>query len=113
MFALWKSREDLKDKRDLKSSIILITSIFWNAEREMESADQENGPQIACDERMLQDLLNSRTPLQYLSAIQDAKPTKEAADTAPFVASNAGTSALPQLAGESGGVLTQTEFRIT
>jgi hypothetical protein len=83
-----------------------------NAEREFEVADRENGPQTTCDERILEDLLNARTPLQYISAIHDAKPTDEA-DTAPVVVSDAELPALPQLIirdGESGGVLTQTEF---
>ena len=73
-------------------------------------ADQGSGPQIACDEGILQALVNARTPLEFLSAIQDAKPTEEA-DTAPVVVRDAELSALPQLillAGESGpgGVLT-------
>ncbi len=64
---------------------------------------------------IIQAFLDSRTPPEYLSAIQLAKPTEEA-DTAPVVVSDAELSALPQLiirAGESGGVLTQTEFQIT
>ncbi len=88
---------------------------FLNAEREFEVADRENGPQTACDERILEDLLNARTPLQYISAIHDIKPTDES-DTAPVVVSNAELPALPQLIirdGESGGVLTQTEFLVT
>jgi hypothetical protein len=36
----------------------------WNAEREFEVADRENGPQTACDERILEDFLHSRAPLQ-------------------------------------------------
>ncbi len=80
-------------------------------------ADQESGPQTAGDEPIIQDFLNynARTPLQCLSAIQDAKPTDEAITT-PVVVSDEELSALPQLiirAGESGGVLTQTEFQIT
>ena len=55
-----------------------------NAERKLEVADQGNGPQIACDERILQDLVNARTPDEYLSAIQDAKSTEDA-DTDPAV----------------------------
>ncbi len=50
-----------------------------------------------------------------MSAIHDAKPTDEA-DTAPVVVSDAKLQALPQLIirdGESGGVLTQTEFLVT
>ena len=78
-------------------------------------ADQESGPQTAGDEPIIQAFLDSRTPPEYLSAIQLAKPTEEA-NTAPVVVSDAELSALPQLiirAGESGGVLTQTEFQIT
>ena len=88
---------------------------FLNAERDLEAADQGNGPQIAGNERNLQDLLNARTTIQYLTVMQDAKPTEEA-DTAPVVVSDAELSELPQLiilAGESGGVLTQTKFQIT
>jgi hypothetical protein len=59
-----------------------------NAEREFEVADRENGPQTACDERILEGLLNFRTPLQFISAIHDAKPIDEA-DTAPVGASDA------------------------
>ena len=78
-------------------------------------ADQGTFPQTADDEPIIQAFLDSRTPPEYLSAIQLAKPTEEA-DTAPVVVSDAELSALPQLiirAGESGGVLTQTEFQIT
>ncbi len=76
-----------------------------NAERLFEVAYQENGQQNACDERILEDLLNARTALQYISTIHDAE-----ADTAPVVVmvSDAELQALPQLIlrdGESGGVL--------
>ena len=62
-------------------------------------------------------MLNARTPLEYISAIQDANPTNEA-DIAPrpVVASAGELSSLPQLIirpGESGGVLTRTEFVVT
>ena len=40
-------------------------------------------------------MLNARTPLQYISAIHDAKPTDEA-DTAPVVVPDAELPALPQ-----------------
>ncbi len=83
--------------------------------REFEVADRENGPQTACDERILEDLLRARTPLQYISAIHHAKPTEEA-DTAPVVVSDAELPALPKLIirdGESGRVLTQTKFLVT
>ncbi len=88
-----------------------------NAEHEFEEADQENGPQTACDERILEDLRNAtgRTPIQYISAIHDAKPTDEA-ETAPVVVSDAELPALPQLIildEERGGVLTQTDFLVT
>ncbi len=69
---------------------------FFNAECKFEVADRENGLQTACDEQILEDLLNARTPLQYISAIHDAKPTDEA-DTAPVVVSDAELPALPQL----------------
>jgi hypothetical protein len=78
-------------------------------------ADQKNGQQIARDERILEDLLNARTPLQYLSAIPDAKPNEEA-DTAPVVVSDEELPTLQQLiirAEESQSVLTHTEFQIT
>ena len=78
-------------------------------------ADQESFPQTADDEPIIQAFLDSRTPPEYLSAIQHAKPTEES-DTAPVVVSDAELWALPQLiirAGESGGVLTKTEFKIT
>ena len=71
--------------------------------------------QMACDdERLVTTIVNARTADEYLSAIQDAQPAEEA-DTAPVVASEADLPALPQLiirAGESGGVLTQSEFQI-
>ena len=92
-----------------------LTLTFFNAEFELDVADQESGPQTAGDEPIIQASLDSRTPQEYLSAIQHAKPTEEA-DTAPVLVSDAELSALPQLiirAGESGGVLTQTEFQIT
>lgn len=60
-------------------------------------------------------MLNSRTPLENISAIQDANPNEEA-DTAPqFVVAPAGElSSLQQpliiLSGESGGV-PHTEFQ--
>ena len=86
-----------------------------NAELELDVADQAPA-QIACDdERLVTTIVNARTPDDYLSAIQDAQPAEEA-DTAPVVASEADLPALPQLiirAGESGGVLTQSEFQIT
>ena len=62
-------------------------------------------------------MLNSRTPLENISAIQDANPNEEA-DTAPqFVVAPAGElSSLPPLIirpGESGGMLTQTEYVVS
>jgi hypothetical protein len=36
----------------------------WNAEREFKVADRENGLQTACDERIVEDFLHSRAPLQ-------------------------------------------------
>ncbi len=41
-----------------------IFKMTWNAEREFEVADRENDPQTACDERILEDFLHSRAPLQ-------------------------------------------------
>ena len=41
-----------------------MTLGLLNAEREFELAVRENGPQTACDERILEDFLNSRTPLR-------------------------------------------------
>ena len=72
---------------------------------------------MARDERIIQGLLNARTPHDCISAIQDSNPMDEA-DIAPqlFVASAVELSQLPQLIirpGESGGVLTRTEFQIS
>ena len=67
-----------------------------NAECKFDVADQGSGPQTACDESIIQDLLNARTPIQFLSAIQDAKPTEEA-DTAPVVVLDGKLPSLPQL----------------
>ena len=86
-----------------------------NAKLDLDVADQAPA-QIACDdERLVTTIVNARTADEYLTAIEDAQPAEEA-DMAPVVASEADLPALPQLiirAGESGGVLTQTEFRIT
>ena len=86
-----------------------------NAELDLDVADQAPA-QIACDdERLVSTIVNARTADEYLTAIEDAQPAEEA-DIAPVVASEADLPALPQLiirAGERGGVLTQTEYRIT
>ena len=85
-----------------------------NAELDLDVADQAPA-QIACDdERLVTTIVNARTADEYLTAIEDAQPAEEA-DMAPVVASEADLPALPQLiirAGESGGVLTQSEFQI-
>ena len=69
--------------------------------------------QIACnDERLLTTIVNTRTPDEYLSAIQDSKPAGEA-DTAHVVVSEADLQALQQLiiwAGEAEACLRRPNF---
>jgi hypothetical protein len=47
-------------------------------------------PQLPCDERIIQDLLNARTPIDYISAIQDANPADEANIAPQLVVASAG-----------------------
>jgi hypothetical protein len=45
-------------------------------QRQTEAADQQSSLQMAHNERIIQGLLNVRTPLQGISAIQDSKATR-------------------------------------
>ncbi len=44
----------------------------------MEAADQRSGLQMARNQRIIQGLLNVRTPLECISAIQDSNQSYEA-----------------------------------
>ena len=77
MFAPWRNSEKLGEtQRNLleipgeleawfKSFLhFYIFKMTWNAEREFKVADRENGLQTARDERIVEDFLHSRAPLQ-------------------------------------------------
>ena len=77
-------------------------------------AERRDGSQRACVERMCRQLINSRTPEELLSAMNDVNQDQEAVSGAQPVEVDAGElSRLQQLIirpGEEGGILTQTEF---
>ncbi len=68
----------------------------------------------ACVERMCRELINARTPMEILSAMNDVNQDQKAISGAQPVEVDAGElSRLQQLIirpGEDGGILTQTEF---
>ena len=79
--------------------------------------DQRDGSQRSFLERTCQEFLNARTPMEILSAINNLNPDQEDAAGAQPVDMHVGErSQLPQLIirpGESGGVLTRSEFELS
>ncbi len=76
-----------------------------------------HGTQRACVERMCRELINARTPMEILSAMNDVNQDQEAISGAEPVEVDAGElSRLKQLIirpGEEGGLITQTEYKFS
>lgn len=78
--------------------------------------EQWDGSQRTYVDRMCRDMVNARTPEEILSAVNDVNSHQEAiAATQPEDVEVGALSQLQQLIerpGESGGVLTRTEFTV-
>jgi hypothetical protein len=79
--------------------------------------EPRDGSERACLEQMCQDFLNARTPMEILSAIDNLNPDQEDDAGAQPVDMHVGDSSrLQQMIirpGESGGVLTRSEFELS
>ena len=94
-----------------------IFFIWTENDRGETEVGRRDGSRRAFDERMCRELINARTPVEILSAMNDVNQDQEAVSRAQLVEVDAGElSRLQQLIirpGEEGGILTQTEFMIS